>query len=66
MVNCRYDSSRRCFHNLCCSIFDAASGSVSVCPFFRGGDFHTPHRAGLQLHSISNKHLRRYRGDRFG
>lgn len=28
---CRYDSSKRCYH-LTCSLFDCASGCVSVCP----------------------------------
>lgn len=37
MVNCRYDLSRRCFHNLCCSIFDRSTGNVTVCELFRGG-----------------------------
>jgi hypothetical protein len=35
---CKFDSRKACLH-ASCSIFDPVSGSVSLCPLYRGGDF---------------------------
>lgn len=36
MKICKYDSNKRCYHSSC-SLFDCASGSVSVCPLHPNG-----------------------------
>lgn len=59
MVKCRYDSSKDCFHDGSCSIFDRVSGSVSVCPLFRGGDFFVERHVERSSVSVFSKHLRR-------
>jgi hypothetical protein len=56
MVDCRYDSSRRCFRNLSCSVFDPATGLVSVCVFFRGGNFSASRKVVPVLRSGWSKH----------
>ena len=54
MKRCKFDSSKRCWHNSC-SLFDAVSGNISVCPLFRGSDMLASRRVGFQLHGIFDK-----------
>jgi hypothetical protein len=44
LKHCLFDSSKRCYKSNCDVI--SASGSVSVCRFYRGGDKFTPRKSG--------------------
>lgn len=55
MKFCKFFPDRRCWHHSC-SIFDGNSGSVSVCPLFRGGDFLTARSILPVVRPIFNKH----------
>ena len=56
---CKFNPDLRCFH-LSCSIFHPVSGSVSVCPLFRGGDFFASRKVVRRVPvSPFSKHLRR-------
>lgn len=43
MRRCRFDKTRRCFHDGHCDTIDSL-GVVSVCPLYRGGDKFRPRR----------------------
>ena len=59
MVKCRYDSSKDCYHDGVCSIFDRVSGNVSVCPLFEGGSMFASRKVESSSVSLFSKHLRR-------
>ena len=53
---CIYFVNRRCFR-VCCSVFDCATGNVSVCDLYRGGDMFARRRVGPMRVSIFSKHV---------
>lgn len=59
MPSCRYDLSKDCFHNGVCSIFDVASGNVSLCPLFEGRPMFSSRKVAPVHVSLFSKHLRR-------
>lgn len=56
---CKFNPDLRCFH-LSCSIFNPASGCISVCSLFRGGNFFASRKVVSRVPvSPFSKHARR-------